>query len=181
MRHVRLERVRCSQRVRRDLLAPDPGPVVRASRVGSVSWLEAEPNGFEISMAALASSLGLGSGVGRHAPIVRTLARLADFGLANISDTYAVRMMFPPLSRARSCGCPITSRPRTPRIARSRGCRDEFSDRTGRGSQPDRSPVRGEQCARPAPVHFLAGTDECVQTCVQTSVEVDTRRNGVQR
>jgi hypothetical protein len=61
-------------------------------------WLQAEPGGFQISMAALATSLGLGSGVGRHAPIVRTLARLVDFGLANISDTYSVRMMFPPLS-----------------------------------------------------------------------------------
>jgi hypothetical protein len=63
-----------------------------------VSWLEAEPDGFDISMTALAGSLGLGSGLGRHAPIVRTLARLADFGLAHVGETYAVRAMFPPLS-----------------------------------------------------------------------------------
>jgi len=29
---------------------------------------------------------------------VRTLARLADFGLARVTDTYAVRVMFPLLS-----------------------------------------------------------------------------------
>ena len=63
-----------------------------------VSWLEAEPDGFEISKTALASSLGLGTGVGRSAPIVRTLARLADFGLAHVDDSYAVRAMFPALS-----------------------------------------------------------------------------------
>jgi hypothetical protein len=73
-----------------------PSCVLAARRL--VSWLEAEPGGFEISLAALAGSLGLGSGVGRHAPIVRTLARLADFGLARVTDTYAVRVMFPPLS-----------------------------------------------------------------------------------
>jgi hypothetical protein len=73
-----------------------PSCVFAARRLAA--WLQAEPNGFEISTAALATSLGLGSGVGRSAPIVRTLTRLVDFGLANISDTYAVRMMFPPLS-----------------------------------------------------------------------------------
>ena len=73
-----------------------PSCVFAARRLAA--WLQAEPDGFDISMAALATSLGLGSGVGRHAPIVRTLTRLVDFGLANISDTYAVRMMFPPLS-----------------------------------------------------------------------------------
>jgi hypothetical protein len=73
-----------------------PSCVFAARRLAA--WLQAEPDGFEISLAALATSLGLGSGVGRHAPIVRTLTRLVDFGLANVSDTYAVRKMFPPLS-----------------------------------------------------------------------------------
>ncbi len=73
-----------------------PSCVFAARRLAA--WLQAEPDGFDISMVALATSLGLGSGVGRHAPIVRTLTRLVDFGLANISDTYAIRMMFPPLS-----------------------------------------------------------------------------------
>jgi hypothetical protein len=63
-----------------------------------VSWLEADPDGFEISLAALAGTLGVGCGVGRHAPIVRTLTRLVDFGIARVADTYAVRALFPPLS-----------------------------------------------------------------------------------
>src|SRR5439155_26112666 len=66
-----------------------PSCVLLARRL--VSWLEAESGGFEISPAALAGTLGVGSGVGRHAPIVRTLTRLADFGLARVTDTYAVR------------------------------------------------------------------------------------------
>jgi len=73
-----------------------PSCVLLARRL--VSWLEAEPEGFDVSMVALAGSLGLGAGLGRHAPIVRTLARLADFGLAHVGDTYAVRAVFPPLS-----------------------------------------------------------------------------------
>jgi hypothetical protein len=73
-----------------------PSCVLLARRL--VSWLEAEPGGFEISLAALAASLGLGSGVGRHAPIVRTLVRLAEFGIARVTDSYTVRAVFPPLS-----------------------------------------------------------------------------------
>ena len=73
-----------------------PSCVLAARRLAS--WLEAEPDGFEISLAALASSLGLGAGLARHAPIVRTLARLAEFGLAHVGDGYAARVMFPPLS-----------------------------------------------------------------------------------
>ena len=73
-----------------------PSCVLAARRLAS--WLEAEPDGFEISTAALASSLGLGAGLGRHAPIVRTLARLAEFGLAHVGEAYSVRVMFPPLS-----------------------------------------------------------------------------------
>ncbi len=61
-------------------------------------WLEHEPNGFDISLSALASTLGLGAGVGRNAPILRTLSRLADFGLARVDDAYAVPPAFPPLT-----------------------------------------------------------------------------------
>lgn len=62
------------------------------------AWLKAEPDGFELSLVALAESLGLGTGVGRQSPIVRTMARLADFDLACITDTYGLRRPFPPLS-----------------------------------------------------------------------------------
>jgi hypothetical protein len=73
-----------------------PSCVLAARRLAA--WLEAEPAGFEISLVALAGTLGLGSGTGRHAPIVRTLSRLVDFHIASIADTYAIRRTFPPLS-----------------------------------------------------------------------------------
>jgi hypothetical protein len=73
-----------------------PSCVLAARRL--VAWLEVEPEGFEISLAAFARTLGLGAGTGRHAPVVRTLTRLADFGLAYITDTYVVRASVPPLS-----------------------------------------------------------------------------------
>ena len=70
-----------------------PSCVLIARRL--VSWLEAEPDGFDISITVLAGSLGVGTGVGRSAPIVRTLARLADFGIAQVGDAYAVRADVP--------------------------------------------------------------------------------------
>ncbi len=73
-----------------------PSCVLAARRL--VAWLEAEPAGFEISLAALGGMLGLGSGIGRHAPVVRTLTRLVDFHLANIDHTFAIRRRFPLLT-----------------------------------------------------------------------------------
>jgi len=73
-----------------------PSCVLAARRLAA--WLEAEPAGFEISLVALAGTLGLGSGTGRHAPIVRTLSRLVDFHIASIAETYAIRRTFPRLS-----------------------------------------------------------------------------------
>ena len=85
-----------------------------------VAWLEAERADFEISLVALAGTLGLGSGTGRNAPVVRTLTRLVDFRIATVGETYAMRRVFPPLQRARSPGCQITSPSRTPSIAAPR-------------------------------------------------------------
>jgi hypothetical protein len=62
-------------------------------------WLEAEPDGFDLPLAPLANELGLGHGIGRHSPIVRTLARLVAFDLARTSDAgLMVRQALPPLS-----------------------------------------------------------------------------------
>lgn len=73
-----------------------PSCVLAARRL--VAWLEAEPAGFEISLVALAGTLGLGSGTGRSAPVVRTLRRLVDFQVATVGETYAMRRVFPPLA-----------------------------------------------------------------------------------
>ena len=73
-----------------------PSCVLAARRL--VAWLEAEPAGFEISLVALAGTLGLGSGTGRNAPVVRTLSRLVDFHIATVGESYAIRRMLPALS-----------------------------------------------------------------------------------
>ena len=73
-----------------------PSCVLAARRL--VAWLEAEPAGFEVSLVALAGTLGLGSGTGRNAPVVRTLTRLVDFQIATVGESYAIRRVFPPLA-----------------------------------------------------------------------------------
>ncbi len=59
-----------------------------------------EPDGYTLDVVEFAQALGLGTGVGTHAPVCRTLRRLAAFGMARFVDdsTYAVRRHIPPLS-----------------------------------------------------------------------------------
>jgi len=73
-----------------------PSCVLAARRL--VAWLAAQPAGYEISLVALAGTLGLGSGTGRNAPVMRTLGRLVDFHIATVGDTYAIRRSLPLLS-----------------------------------------------------------------------------------
>jgi hypothetical protein len=74
-----------------------PAATVAARRLST--WLELSPEGFTVPAAILARQLGLGTGGGRHAPLTKTLARLAGFGLAEvIGERYAVRLAFPPLT-----------------------------------------------------------------------------------
>lgn len=54
--------------------------------------------GVEVSLAELAEAIGVGRGIGRHAPIQRTLRRLVHFGLATWHHTYKVRSHLPPLT-----------------------------------------------------------------------------------
>lgn len=63
--------------------------------------LELEPDGFDLDVVDCARALGLGSGLGRHAPLSRTVTRLCQFGMAQRfgRDGLAVRRAFPPLSR----------------------------------------------------------------------------------
>lgn len=63
-------------------------------------WLEDSPDGYPLVLAPFARELGLGDGAGRSSPVVRTLARLVCFGLAEIrGDLLMVRRRVPPLAR----------------------------------------------------------------------------------
>ena len=74
-----------------------PSAVVTARHLAA--RLEASPDGFAVPLAVLARQLGLGAGTGRNAPLTKTLARLAGFGLAAVGDdAYALRLAFPPLT-----------------------------------------------------------------------------------
>lgn len=74
-----------------------PSAVVTARHLAA--RLEASPDGFAVPLAVLARQLGLGAGTGRNAPLTKTLARLAGFGLAAVrDDAYALRLAFPLLA-----------------------------------------------------------------------------------
>lgn len=63
-------------------------------------WLDESPDGYPLAIVPFARELGLGDGAGRSSPIVRTLARLVCFGLAEIrGDQLMVRRRVPPLAR----------------------------------------------------------------------------------
>ena len=78
----------------------DPSALWALRRLSA--WADAEPTGVEVPLADLAHELGLDGGTGRNAPMVRTLARLVVFELAQVDESreaLAVLRMVPPLAR----------------------------------------------------------------------------------
>jgi hypothetical protein len=72
-----------------------PSAIWAARRL--VYWLD-DHDSVDIPLDALGRSLGLGGGVANNSPVVRTLARLVDFGMAATGGSaYAIRRRFPPL------------------------------------------------------------------------------------
>lgn len=63
--------------------------------------LEAEPDGFELDLAATARALGLGTRSGRNSPFMRALERSRQFSLTRDlgGGQLAVRRKLPPLNR----------------------------------------------------------------------------------
>ena len=79
---------------------PVIGPSATWAARAMVRTLGRSPNGVRVPVGPFAAQLGLGGGVGRHSPVIRTFGRLVTFGLAEIvGDQYAVRRTFPPLAR----------------------------------------------------------------------------------
>lgn len=61
------------------------------------AWLEGVPR-LEVELAEFGNELGLGAGIARNAPLIRTLGRLAQFGLAApLADAWCVRRYVPSL------------------------------------------------------------------------------------
>ncbi len=61
-------------------------------------WLDHHPAGVEVDLVEFGSSLGIGTGTGRHTQVNRTLNRLVDFHLARISgDELEVHITVPPV------------------------------------------------------------------------------------
>ncbi len=84
---------------------PRLGPAATLAYRRLAGTLAHRPDGFDIDVVEFAQSLGLGTGTGAHAPVSRTLRRLACFELARFDDdaTFALRRRIPPLS-ARQLG-----------------------------------------------------------------------------
>src|SRR3954452_13223341 len=66
-----------------------------------VAGLDAEPDGYELSLSETATCLGLGNKGGRHSPFVRALTRCVQFDMAQHQGerVLAVRRKVPPLNR----------------------------------------------------------------------------------
>lgn len=63
--------------------------------------LAATPDGASLDLEAVAGALGLGSGRGRHSPLIRAFHRCCQFGMARATPEahLAVRRNLPPLTR----------------------------------------------------------------------------------
>ena len=82
-----------------------PSAILAARRL--VTGLDESSGGFTIPLAPFAAQLGVGNRTGLNSPVVRTLGRIAIFGLASVrGDAYAVRLAFPPLARRHLCRLP---------------------------------------------------------------------------
>jgi hypothetical protein len=66
-------------------------------------WLDANPDGLTVPLIPLSGAIGLGQGTSKNSPLIRSLARMAAFGLARVDpgDRLAVRRRWPPLTAAR--------------------------------------------------------------------------------
>ncbi|MDQ3946908.1 MAG: hypothetical protein M3357_17480 [Actinomycetota bacterium] len=79
---------------------PSLGPTALLLMRRFAACFDEYPGGTDVDLPELARSLGLGTGPGPNAPIGRTIARLAQFDLAqDAGGALAVRRRLPPINR----------------------------------------------------------------------------------
>ena len=84
-----------------------PSAVLALRRLAD--WLDRHPAGVQIDLVEFGSSLGIGTGTGRHTQINRTLSRLIDFRLARITDDLLeIRTIWPPVPDGLRRRLPLT-------------------------------------------------------------------------
>ena len=78
------------------------GPAAMCAHRRIVSLLEVVGDGHAVPLAGLAADLGLPGGTGQNTKIIRTLDRLARYGIATPrADSLAVALALPPTRRLR--------------------------------------------------------------------------------
>jgi hypothetical protein len=79
---------------------PTLGPTAVLALRHFADRFDREPDGFDLAIARTSRELGLGDREGASSPLLRTLARLVQFGLAcEASGGVCVRRHVPPVSR----------------------------------------------------------------------------------
>lgn len=120
-----------------------PSSVLAVRRFADL--LTNEPGGARIDLVEFGSSLGIGTGTGRHTQINRTLGRLIDFGIARFSEDHLeVHTTLPSVPSGLRRRLPLSlldaladyehhllaSNGSDGQSSRSHGCRDPYSDRS---------------------------------------------------
>ncbi len=86
---------------------PVIGPSALWAHRRLTSGLVSDHSGYQLNLATLSREIGLGGGTGRNSPIVRTLARLVDFHLAEVTDDrLGVSTSLPPLTNRQTARLP---------------------------------------------------------------------------
>jgi hypothetical protein len=86
---------------------PIIGPGARWAHRRLTAGLLTDHSGYVLDLATLGRQIGLGAGTGRNSSVVRTLARLVDFHLAEIvDDRLGVSTSLRPLTRRQAARLP---------------------------------------------------------------------------
>jgi hypothetical protein len=93
--------------MRRLFWLPVIGPSALWAHRRLTAGLLTDHSGYVLDLATLGREIGLGAGTGRNSLVVRTLARLVDFHLAEIADDrLGVYTSLPPLTRRQAARLP---------------------------------------------------------------------------